>query len=276
LNSGEPRGLTDLHNHLVPGVDDGARTVEDSLEGIGRLWEAGVRTIVTTPHLEGSMTQRPQDLDARLQEVDVAWGGLNVAVGKAFPELRFLRGHEVMLDVPDPVLTDPRIRLAETPFVLVEWPRLRVPPATTEVLGRLRDLGVKIILAHPERYHGFDSEGTLAGAWRRMGALLQVNYGSLVGRYGDAPRRRAFTLLERGWVDLFSTDFHGRPHLELYIDEVEEAMEVLGGEDVFEILARRNPARVLRGEDLLPVRPLSGKRALLEKVRDLFRGRENG
>jgi protein-tyrosine phosphatase len=276
LKPREPLGLTDLHSHLVPGVDDGARTVEDALEGIGRLWEAGVRTLVTTPHLEGFLTQIPQKLDDRLGEVDRAWESLESAAGGAFPGMRLLRGHEVMLDVPDPVLTDPRVRLAGTPFVLVEWPRLRVPPATTQVLARLRDQGVRIILAHPERYHGMDSEGNLAGAWRQMGALLQVNYGSLVGRYGEGPRKRAFAFLERGWVDLFSTDFHGRPHLNLFIDEVRDAMDALGGEEQFDVLARQNPSRILWGGELLPAPPLAVKKGLREKVWNLFRGREWG
>lgn len=270
----ERLGLTDLHSHLVPGVDDGSRTVEDALEGIGRLWDAGVRTIVTTPHLDGSLTQMPWDLEVHFEEIGEAFEGIEAEATRAFPELHLLRGHEVMLDVPDPVLTDPRIRLAGTPFVLVEWPRLHVPPATIQVLGRFRDLGLKIVVAHPERYVGLDSEGNLAGAWRQMGALLQVNYGSLVGRYGDGPRKRAFSFLERGWVDLFSTDFHGRPHLEIHVAQVKEAMEALEGREQFELLARVNPSRVVSGHGVLPVPPLAVKKGLREIVWDLFRGRE--
>ncbi|MGW8265111.1 MAG: tyrosine-protein phosphatase [Longimicrobiales bacterium] len=274
MNPPERHGLTDLHSHLVPGVDDGSRTVAEALEGISRLWDAGVRNIVTTPHLDGSLTQMPWDLEVYLEEVGEAFENLRAAAGKTFPEVSILRGHEVMLDVPDPVLTDPRIRLAGTNFVLVEWPRLRVPPATTQVLGRLRGLGLRVIVAHPERYYGLDSEGNLAGAWRQMGALLQVNYGSLVGSYGDASRKRAFSFLERGWVDLFSTDFHGRPHLDLQVDQVRTAMEALGGREQFHLLARVNPTRVASGGGVLPVPPLAVKKGLREKVWDLFRGRE--
>lgn len=262
----------DLHSHLIPGVDDGARTLEEAMEGVGRLRAEGVRTIVTTPHLEGSLTLVPEGFSARMAEVDAAWAELSEGVARDFPELTLRRGHEVMLDVPHPDLSDPRVRLAGTSYVLVEWPRLQVPPGTAQVLARIRDDGYRVVLAHPERYHGLDGELELPGEWRRMGACLQVNYGSLVGRYGDAPRERSLSLLERGWVDLFASDFHGRAHLSLYINRAREAMEVLGGEEQFHQLAAVNPGRIFRGEAPLPALPLVRKSGMWERVRGLFKG----
>lgn len=265
---------TDLHSHLIPGVDDGARTLEEAMEAIQRLWDEGVRTVVTTPHLEGSLTKVPEGMEQRLQEVDLAWEALKAEAARVHPELEFHRGHEVMLDIPDPDFSDPRVRLAGTSTVLVEWPRLQVPPATLQVLARIRDAGYKVVLAHPERYHGLDDDLELPGEWRRMGALLQVNYGSLVGRYGEEPRKRALTFLERGWVDLFGTDFHGRSHLSIYLRRAREAMELLEGLEQFELLAGTNPKRVLRGDDPLPALPLIQKKGMWEKVRGLFGGKE--
>jgi len=265
---------TDLHSHLVPGVDDGARTVEEALEGIGRLRDEGVQTLVATPHLDGSITKIPEALELRLQEVELAWEGLKAVASEAFPKMEFFQGHEVMLDIPDPDFSDPRTRLAGTSYVLVEWPRLQVPPATTQVLARIRDAGYQVILAHPERYHGLDADLNLPGEWRKMGARLQVNYGSLAGRYGEEPRQRVLTFLERGWVDLFSTDFHGRPHLSIYLHKAREAMEILEGGEQFDLLARTNTARVLRGDEPLPALPLTRERGLWEKVRGLFTGKE--
>jgi protein-tyrosine phosphatase len=274
VNSPDPATYTDLHSHLIPGVDDGARTQEEAMEAIQRLWDEGVRTVATTPHLEGSLTKMPEALERRLHEVDLAWEALKAEASRLHPEMEFHRGHEVMLDVPDPDFSDPRTRLAGTPTVLVEWPRLQVPPATPQVLARIRDAGYKVVLAHPERYHGLNAGLDLPGEWRRMGALLQVNYGSLVGRYGEEPRKRALTFLERGWVDLFSTDFHARSHLSIYLSRAREAMELLDGSEQFELLARTNPQRVLKGDDPLPALPLVQKRGVWEKLRELFSGHE--
>jgi protein-tyrosine phosphatase len=269
-----PHGLTDLHSHLVPGVDDGARTIEDSRAGLHRLRASGVGQVVTTPHLDGSLTRDRGLLQERLQEVDEAWGGLKTMADREFPDLELHRGHEVMLDVPDPDLSDPRLHLAGTPFVLVEWQGLRVPPSTRSVLRRLREGGIKPIVAHPERYRGLDRDTYLPGEWREEGALLQVNYGSLLGRYGDLPRKRAFTLLQRGWVDLMASDFHGRPHLSPFLVEARERMAEWGGGGQFGLLAGLNPSRVLRGEDPLTVPPLEVKPGVWERIRDVFQSKE--
>lgn len=265
---------TDLHSHLVPGVDDGSRTLEEALAGLGRLRDAGVRRLVTTPHLDGSLTQHSRRLDARLREIDEAWEILQEAASIEFPELERHLGNEVMLDVPDPDLSDPRLHIAGTTFVLVEWPGLSVPPNTAPVLERLCTSGLRPILAHPERYRGLDSATRQPGEWKAQGALLQVNYGSLVGRYGDLPRKRAMTLLERGWVDLMASDFHGRAHLSPSLTEAREALAECGGGDHFGLLAGVNPARILRGEDPLPVPPVALKSGVWQKIREAFQSKE--
>lgn len=272
MNARDPLTFTDLHSHLVPGVDDGARTLDEALDALSRLRGKGVKALVTTPHLDGSVTLSPGAFEDRMQEVGAGWESLIAAASDTFPEMTIRRGHEVMLDVPHPDLSDPRTRMDGGPFVLVEWPRLQVPPATGPVLNRLREDGHRIILAHPERYHGVDDELKLPGDWRSTGAFLQVNYGSMVGRYGEAPKRRALTLLERGWIDVFSTDFHGRAHLSIYLERVRDAMEELDGGERFRLLADVNPARILKGEDPLPVPPIALKKSLWDKVRGMFQG----
>ncbi len=269
---GEGPTLTDLHSHLVPGVDDGARTLEDALEGIGRMVECGIGRIVTTPHLDGRLTRDPVAMAARMKAVDRGWELLREAVARDFPRLELHRGHEVKLDTPDPDLSDPRVRLAGTSWVLVEWPRLQVPAGSTRAVARLVGAGWRPLVAHPERYGGMDGALDLAGEWRVEGALLQVNHGSLVGRYGEEAQRRAWTLLQRGWVDVLSTDFHGRRHLELHVGEAEEALLEVGGADHWRLVSQVNPGRLVRGAEPVPVPPLSIDRGIWGRVKTLLRG----
>ena len=267
---GEAGGFGDFHSHLIPGVDDGARDLDDAMEGVRRMVDAGVRRVVTTPHLDASISEDPDILSARLEEVRVAWEPLLARVTSEHPELDFRRGFEIMLNVPDANFSEEELRLGGTSFVLVEWPRSHLPPGTTEVLSRLRFAGMKPVVAHPERYVGMDRELELAAEWRRAGAYLQVNYGSLLGRYGGDARTTAFRLLRRGWVDYFSTYFHGRPSLSLYLEEAFERLEEMAGAEQIQMLARSNPARLLRDEEPLPVRPLPGGRGFWDRVKELF------
>lgn len=264
----DPSAYADIHNHLVPDVDDGARSVEDTLEGVERMTVVGIRKIITTPHLDGSLTLEPDALEERLQEVTEAFEQASAAVAEAFPEVDLRRGHEVMMDIPDVDLGDPRMRMAGTRFVLVEWPRLQLPPGTHKVLRRIRDQGYVPIVAHPERYVGIDLE--LASLWREAGALLQINYGSADGRYGTEARRTALRLLRRGWGDYLASDFHCRPDRKIYKTEAHDRLESLGALEAFVTMSLTNPARILRDEMPIPVPPLPMERGFWAKVRGIL------
>lgn len=263
----DPTALVDIHSHLVPGVDDGARDLQDVVDAVERMTRLGIRRIVTTPHLDGSLTHDPDALEARLSEVDRAFVQAAEAVGQRFPEVEFRRGHEVMLDVPDVRFDDPRMRLAGSSFVLVEWPRLHLPPGTVQVVERIVADGFRPIIAHPERYIGIDHELELAARWRAAGAFLQVNYGSVEGRYGGDARQTAMRLLRRGWADYLASDFHARPDRKIYESEARDRLHDLGGGEALTHLALTNPGRVLRDELPLPVPPLPPERGFWAKVK---------
>lgn len=266
---GDPTSLADIHNHLVPDVDDGARSIEDVLASVELMTREGIRRIITTPHLDGSLTLEPEQLSERLEEVDAAFDTAVRAVGQSFPEVEFRRGHEVMLDVPDVDFSDPRVRLGGTRFILMEWPRLHLPPGTDKVLRRIVEEGYKPIVAHPERYLGIDLN--VAHSWREAGAYLQVNYGSLDGRYGGDARAFALRLLRRGWADYLSSDYHGRPDRKLYRTEVWNRIEALDGDEALVHLCITNPGRVFRDEEPLPVPMLPAERGFWAKVKGILK-----
>ncbi|MDX1646529.1 MAG: CpsB/CapC family capsule biosynthesis tyrosine phosphatase [Longimicrobiales bacterium] len=267
--------LVDIHSHLVPGVDDGAQDVPAVLHSVERMAGAGIRTILTTPHIRASLTQAPDRLEARLAEVSEAFQRAASAVAETPPDMEFRRGHEILLDVPEADFSDERIRMAGTSFVLVEWPRLQIPPGTTRVLARIREQGYRPIVAHPERYFGMLDQPGLAEGWRDVGAYLQVNYGSLDGRYGREPHRAALELLERGLVDYLASDFHGRAGMKIYKEEAWNVLQERGAGEALQMLCRANPSRILEDLEPLPVPALPPASKLMDRIRDMVgrRGR---
>jgi protein-tyrosine phosphatase len=263
--------LVDIHSHLVPGVDDGARDVASAVGSVEQMTFSGIRRIVTTPHIQASLTHTPHRLEERLAEVTRAFLVAAEAVRDSFPEVELRRGHEVMIDVPEADLSDPRIRMAGTAFVLVEWPRLQVPPGSPRVIREIRDQGYRPIVAHPERYASLGDDPFIVQRWRDAGAYIQINYGSFVGRYGAEAREAAFTLLEHGLADYLATDFHGNPNLRLYRKEAWKVLEQRNGRWILDALCRTNPSRMIEGHDPLPVPPLPESGRLIDRLRGAVR-----
>lgn len=249
-------GVVDIHSHLIPGVDDGAQDTEESAAGLQAFRDAGVRAIITTPHVELGL-DRLGGMPARLAEIDRGWAALEALAPAVGVEVH--RGAELRLDVPTPDLTDPRMRLAGGRFVLVEFPYFVVPPRSPRVVAWLREQGWVPIIAHPERYSGVEEDIGVVREWRDAGGYLQINGGSLLGRYGETARRNALRLLARGWAEYVSSDYHARgvPRVQDYRKRLIE----WGGERQAEKLTVTNPGRLL--EDALPlaVEPLESKEA---------------
>lgn len=261
--------LVDFHCHLIPEVDDGASSDEEAASGLEAMWAQGLRTIVATPHVDGSLTLRRPELARRLDEVDAGWRRLQALAAGRFPGLVLERGAEVKLDTPELDVSDERLRLAGGRCVLVEYPFMMVPPRSGRVLRTLVDAGYTPIVAHPERYAGVGADSRLPQVWKESGGMLQLNAGSLTGRYGPGPRAAALALLQQGLIDFVCSDFHarGRPATagaRRVLAEMEAA-------DQGDLLMVVNPGRMLRGEAPLPVPPLQLRRPLFGRIRRWLR-----
>lgn len=245
----------DFHSHLLPAVDDGSQSVEQSIDALRAFAAQGVDVVVTTPHFDASLTRSPVALASRLAEFDAAWDALQsvIALTPGLPTLK--RGTEVMLDEPDADLSDPRIRLDGSVFVLCEFPSLRLPTNAEWGIANLISRGWQPVVAHPERYRNQESGLASLRRLREAGALFQANAGSLLGQHGELAERVAWRLLALGWVDYLSSDYHARG-----APATARAVELLtesGAGDHAIRLTHENPARLLAGERPLPTEPFA-------------------
>ena len=194
------RGYTDWHCHLLPGVDDGVGTQEETLE-IFRLYESlGVARVYLTPHVMEDMPNTPDDLRGRFAELQKAY---SEAGGKI--ELRLAA--ENMLDC----LFEDRFDKGEVltlngERLLVETSYFTPPMNFHSLLEHIKSKGYFPVLAHPERYIYMDETEykTLKG----MGILFQLNWYSPVGIYGPEAKKKSEWLLSRGYYDLSGSDTH--------------------------------------------------------------------
>jgi protein-tyrosine phosphatase len=264
--------LVDIHNHLIPGVDDGARDLDDALAALAAMYEQGVRRVVTTPHIDADLVRREAAYRKKCEEIDAAWELLRTAAATRFPDVELARGHEIMLDVPQVCLDDARLRLAGGSAVLVEFPRLFVPAGSTDVLYNIRIEGRVPVVAHPERYVNVDSgDLSLVEEWRHVGARMAVNAGSLLGGFGSDASGTVREMLRLGWVDLIGSDYHARGgRRPLVLRAAFDQLVEWGGEDHATLLLATNPGRLMDGEEPIEVPPLDLREGVWSRLRRIL------
>lgn len=249
--------MIDLHSHLLPAVDDGSRSVEQSVAVLRMLAEQGVTDVALTPHFLASRAGEGVPASH-----DRAFDLLRAAAPGA---VRLHRGAEVMLDRPLPAAVAERraVTLGGSRHLLVEFPRLVAYQTVANALHHVTQLGLVPLLAHPERY-ACCSPGAVE-AWRRTGALMQVDATTLArgGPRGERARR----LLGRGLADILAADNHGdRRGLAL----ARELLLEHGGEAQAELLLAANPAAILADRAVEAVPPLVLRPTLRERLRRIF------
>lgn len=248
--------MIDLHCHLLPNIDDGSDSLEQSVAVLRNFAGAGVTDVVLTPHLSASaMSAVGETAVARR---DQAFEGLRrVAPGSP----RLTLGFEILLDQPMPTLTlgDRRFSLAGSRYYLVEFPLTVVPRFAATVLHQMARAGATPIVAHPERYDSCSPAAVRE--WREAGARIQVDATTLTRNHTRGRRARA--LLAAGLADVLAADNHG-DHRSL-----QTAAQFLEERDCREAvyrLTQENPAAVLEDGVMQDVPPADVKESWPERV----------
>lgn len=261
--------MLDFHNHLIPGVDDGSESLEESLVAVERMWAQGITHVITTPHFRASTAKNPAQFESEMGRIDASWQLLVESVRENFPQMKLDRGVELALDDPNPVATDSRLRLAGTRFMLVEFPYFTIPPNSVQPLVHLRRNGVTPIVAHPERYENLNAHYQTFSEWKQAGAFLQLNAGSLIGAYGPRVERNAWRCLRAGLVDYLSSDYHARGNC--LVAEARAELTSKGGGSQLRTLSELNGRRLVQGLDPTPVDPFARPESLWQRLRRALR-----
>jgi protein-tyrosine phosphatase len=198
--------MVDLHAHLLPGVDDGAATLEEMIRMCRLAMADGITAAIATPHQLHELWPNADrvDLEARFEALcGAAPDGLDLALGA---EIRV--GSELLGEV-DALPGGNLLPLAGSRYLLLELPSLRVGPEPRAIVHELAVAGWRPVLAHPERIRWLaEDPGTLAGLVER-GALLQLTAMSVTGEFGRRAQACCSFLLDEDLVHFVASDAHG-------------------------------------------------------------------
>jgi len=241
----ENSDMVDLHCHILPGVDDGARSIAESLNMLRNAVAEGVETVVATPHLrrgfhDTTLSQR-QEMTADLQKA-ADENGINIQIK---PGVEYYVTPQVLEDLD---------RLEELSinnngkYLLLDLPMRFVPPSMDDILFSLKTKGITAVLAHPERNTKICRNPNILFDLVEKGCLIQINSGSILGYFGRESQKAARSILTHKLAHVIASDMHSA-HSSTLGAVVSEVEGLLGEEQAARLFVE-TPQQILDGEDI--------------------------
>ena len=230
----------DIHSHILYGIDDGSKSLEESIEIINQAIEVGFTEIVLTPHyIEESKYQtnnkEKESILKTLKSNIKLYLGNEVFVNNNLEEL--LKKQEIST-------------INKSKYLLIEFPMNQKPKDINNILYELRIKGIIPIIAHPERYDYVEKNPNIVKEWIEEGAILQSNYGSIIGIYGSGPQKTIKKLLKKKLIDVLASDVH-YPNNKIYqnMETIEKKLKRITKEN-YEKLVYTNPKLIIENKEI--------------------------
>lgn len=230
--------VTDIHSHLVPGIDDGVKETDTSLTFIEQLEEMGIRRIITTPHI--IMDQYPNSRES----ITPPFTEVKQLIGEKGSDIQFSFAAEYYMDEQFAELMKSPLLTLHDQLVLVEMSFMQAPMQLHQWLFDLKSRGYEPVLAHPERYLHYHNNYKQYEQLKEWGCLFQVNLLSLTSYYGKHIQKVAERLVEDKLIDVIGTDLHHTRHM--------QAIQSIGKDKKLRKLLDSYP---FRNRELMPVLP---------------------
>lgn len=235
--------MVDIHCHILPGLDDGAKSLEEALQMAEMAIEDGITHVVGTPHANGEyvfdsnlVRQRRNELQSRLGD------RLTLGTGCDF---------HLSVENLENIRSWPKnYSINHKRYLLVEFADFAIPPTAEEALHRLQLLGLSPIITHPERNQLIRAQPQRLWGWLKQGCYVQVTAQSLLGKWGETARKQVEDWLEQNVVHFFASDAHNTTHRPLQLRQAYSVVAGRWGESLAQSLFRENPLAAFEGREL--------------------------
>lgn len=197
--------MTDVHSHILFGIDDGSRTISESIELLKKLKSVGFNNVILTPHFILDSTYN-SNYEANIK----IYNELKERLINENIDINIYLGNEIFIDKNVSTLLEKNIitSLNGTKYVLVEFPMHNKLLNIEDILYEIRSKGYEVVIAHPERYDAFKEDYSIVDTLREDGFLFQSNYSSILGYYGKESIKLLKYMLKRHYIDFLGTDIH--------------------------------------------------------------------
>lgn len=250
--------MVDLHVHILPGVDDGSSGMEESLQMARLAAASGVHAMAVTPHCNIPGVFENYDGPELRRRIKL----LQEAVRRDKIELELFSGMEVFGRENLVELLDGKrlVPINDGIYLLIEFAFEETADWMTFLLKEVLKAGYVPLVAHPERYEAVKRDPQTAWRWVRMGCALQVNKGSILGRFGRGEQRTAMLLLEHELAACVASDAHHADFRTPHMGEAADYLEGYFGGGCVQLLLEDNPARILSSKEVVLLEPRGFRR----------------
>jgi protein-tyrosine phosphatase len=241
--------MIDIHCHILPETDDGAGSLEESVEMARVAAADGIKTIVATPHMFDGVHQTPEKeaIRRKIEAVMEACGGCVKIVPGG--EVRY--SYEIFQETCDP---ETRIKINGTSYMLLEFPFQSVPPNIEMTIFQILSAGITPVIAHPERNKRIQAEPRILAGLVERGAFAQLDAGSLTKSFGPDPYHTAKRIVEAGLAHFIATDAHHQDRRRPLLSPAVRIAANWGGEDYARAMVEDNPLALIN-DRAIPVQP---------------------
>ena len=233
--------MIDLHSHIIPKIDDGSKSIEDSIAMIKEAKNAGFTDIFLTPHY----IENYFDLDVQSRKEKFA--ELREIVKENNIEINLFLGSEIFInpEIDKLYLSNTILTLNNSKYMLIEIPMNDTILYLDDVIENLVSIGITPILAHPERYQCVQNDINVCEGLIDKGALFQMNFGSIIGVYGKDVKKTAIKLLKNNYIHFLGSDAHRKESLYTKIESAKKKIIKIIGKEKIDILTIENPKHIM-------------------------------
>ena len=236
--------MIDFHSHILPGIDDGSRNLEQSIAMVNEAKEAGFTKIISTSHyMENYYECNERDRRQLLKKVQENVQGIELILGNEI----YITNNIIEL-----LQNGQASSINGTKYVLFEFPLITTRPMNDkEVIYRLVENGYIPIIAHPERYPFIQENPDYLFELEEMGALFQANYGSIIGMYGLKAKKTLKILLKNNLISFLGSDVHRPEQVYNKMHKIIKKLKKIISNEEFEEFTEINPEKVLKNENII-------------------------
>lgn len=252
----------DIHAHILPGIDDGAQNLEQSMTMAEIAQNDGIHTMVATPHIIS-----PQYLTSK-SDIFRYVADFNVRLENAGINLRVLPGAEYRLEanLPERLSSGQLMTINNTgQYLMVELPSVFVPGQIERLLYEIQLQGIIPIIAHPERNQSFAGNRSMLRSFTERGMLTQITSASITGLFGRSIQKYAWEIIETGCAHLLATDCHSSNGRAPLLSSAYNIIENRWGKEFAEKITQINPRLVIKGDWVGSVMPRP-RESLLRRI----------